>query len=103
MSKTNIIFDNKNAINQSFLYFLHEEDKFDEKAFSELYTYVSELDSISLAELKDLYFISNQIIRHIIYHFDGNDSTKITDLPSEYWEYIDSIDKAINNIRSVVV
>ena len=49
----NIIEDNKNATNQSFLYFLHEENIFDEKSFSELYNYINKLDSVSLAELKD--------------------------------------------------
>lgn len=33
MSKPNIIYSNKNATNYSFLYFLHEEDRFDEKSF----------------------------------------------------------------------
>ena len=47
----NIIEDNKNATNQSFLYFMHEENIFDEKSFSELYNYINKLDSVSLAEL----------------------------------------------------
>ena len=39
MSKPNIIYSNKNATNYSFLYFLHEEDRFDEKSFYDLYAY----------------------------------------------------------------
>lgn len=103
MSKSNIIYDNKNAVNHSFLYFLHDEDRFDEKAFYELYAYVSKLDSITLAELRDLYFIQDQVIRHIVYHFDQNDMSKISNLPTEYWKYIDLLAHAINNICSIVI
>lgn len=103
MPKPNIIYDNKNAINHSFLYFLHEENKFNEKSFSELYDYVIKLDSITVAELRDLYFIQSQVIRHIVYHFDQNDMNEISNLPTGYWKYIDLLDNAINNIYSIVI
>lgn len=98
----NIIEDNKNATNQSFLYFLHEENIFDEKSFSELYNYINKLDSVSLTELKDLYFIQNQIMRHLIYHFDEDDFSKIINLPATYWKYIDLLDHAIRKLHIVV-
>ncbi len=94
----NTIEDNKNATNQSFLYFLHEENIFDEKSFSELYNYINKLDSVSLAELKDLYFIQNQIMRHLVYHFDEDDFSKISNLPATYWKYIDLLDNAIQKL-----
>ena len=94
----NIIEDNKNATNQSFLYFMHEENIFDEKSFSELYNYINKLDSVSLAELKDLYFIQNQIMRHLVYHFDKDDFSNISNLPATYWKYIDLLDNAIQKL-----
>lgn len=103
MSKPNIIYSNKNVTNYSFLYFLHEEDRFDEKSFYDLYAYVSKLESITLAELRDLYFIQNQVMRHIIYHFDQDDMSEISNFPTEYWKYIDLLDHAINNICSIVI
>ena len=94
----NTIEDNKNATNQSFLYFMHEENIFDEKSFSELYNYINKLDSVSLAELKDLYFIQNQIMRHLVYHFDKDDFSNISNLPATYWKYIDLLDNAIQKL-----
>lgn len=94
----NIIEDNKNATNQSFLYFMHEENIFDEKSFSELYNYINKLDSVSLTELKDLCFIQNQIMRHLVYHFDKDDFSNISNLPATYWKYIDLLDNAIQKL-----
>ena len=94
----NIIEDNKNATNQSFLYFMHEENIFDEKSFSELCNYINKLDSVSLAELKDLCFIQNQIMRHLVYHFDEDDFSKISNLPATYCKYIDLLDNAIQKL-----
>ena len=71
--KKNLIEDNKKAENQSFLYFLHEEKKFDAKALNDLCHYIIELDTISLEQLRDIHYIENQILRHLVYHFDDND------------------------------
>ena len=71
--KRNLIEDNKRGENQSFLYFLHEEKKFDVKALDDLCHYIIELDTISLGQLRDIHYIENQILRHLVYHFDDND------------------------------
>ena len=70
MHKRNLIEDNKRGENQSFLYFLHEEKKFDVKALDDLCHYIIELDTISLEELRDIHYIENQILRHLVYHFE---------------------------------
>ena len=49
--KRNLIEDNKRGENQSFLYFLHEEKKFDVKALDDLCHYIIELDTISLEQV----------------------------------------------------
>jgi len=91
----NTIEDNKNATNQSFLYFLHEEGIFDDPSFLELYHYIKALDSLTLHELRDLYFIQNQILRHLVYHFDDNDLSRISNLPKDYWQWMALLDEAI--------
>ena len=45
--------------NQNFLYFLHDEDKFDCSALSALCQYLAKLD---LGQVKDLFLIYRQII-----------------------------------------
>ena len=93
--KKNLIEDNKKAENQSFLYFLHEEKKFDAKALNDLCHYIIELDTISLEQLRDIHYIENQILRHLVYHFDDNDLSKITNLPFDYWEYIEPFERLV--------
>ena len=95
MHKRNLIEDNKKAENQSFLYFLHEEKKFDVKALDNLCHYIIELDTISLEQLRDIHYIENQILRHLVYHFDDNDLSKISNLPFEYWEYIEPFERLV--------
>lgn len=58
--KRNLIEDNKRAENQSFLYFLHEEKKFDVKALDDLCHYIIELDTISLEQLRDIHYIEKE-------------------------------------------
>lgn len=98
---TGVIEDNINAANQSFLYFLHEENKFDPKAILNLCNYIQTLDSVTIFELKELYFIQNQILRHLVYHFDKNDMYEISDLPLDYWEYIELLDAAIAGLKDI--
>ena len=48
--------------NQNFLYFLHEEYKFDCSSLSALCQYLAKLEAISLGKVKDLFLIYRQII-----------------------------------------
>ena len=98
MQTENLIEDNKRAENHSFLYYLHEEGKFDCSALSALCQYLAKLETISLAQLKDLHFIQEQILKHLVWHFDSQDLYTISDLPSDYGEYLDSIECEINKL-----
>ena len=107
MHKRNLIEDNKRGENQSFLYFLHEEKQFDTtlfrsqfdvKALNDLCHYIIELDTISLEELRDIHYIENQILRHLVYHFDENDLSKISNLPFEYWEHIEPFERLVASL-----
>ena len=98
-----IIDDNINAANKSFLYFLHEEYKFDKKSFWDLCSYIETLDSVTVPELRKLYFIQNQLIRHMVYRFDDNDMSEISNLPSDYWNYAEQLETAINAIENITI
>ena len=97
-TETNLIEDNKRGENYSFLYYLHEEGKFDSSSLSALCQYLAKLETISLAQLKDLHFIQEQILKHLVCHFDSQDLYSISDLPSDYWKYLDSIECEINKL-----
>lgn len=97
-TETNLIEDNKRAENHSFLYYLHEEGKFDSSSFSALCQYLVKVEATSLAQLKDLHFIQEQILKHLVWHFDSQDLYTISDLSSDYWEYLDSIECEINKL-----
>ena len=96
--ETNLIKDNKRAENHSFLYYLDEENKFDCSSLSDFCQYLAKIEAISLAQLKDFHFIQEQILKHLVWHFDSQDLYIISDLPSDYGEYLDSIECEINEL-----
>ncbi|MFM9294571.1 hypothetical protein ACIY19_05200 [Streptococcus sp. ST14] len=96
--ENDLIKDNIRAENQSFLYYLHEENKFDTQSLADLCRYIENLDSISIDQIRDLHFIENQILRHLVYHFDSNDLSKISNFPDEYWEYIEPFEQAVTKL-----
>ena len=96
--ENNLIKDNIRADNQSFLYYLHEEKVFDKQSLADLCHYIEKLDSISIELLRDLHFIEQQILRHLVYHFDSNDLSKISNLPIDYWKYIEPFEQAVENL-----
>ena len=99
----NLIEDNKKAENQSFLYYLHEEKVFDRQSLTDLCRYVEKIDSISIEQLRGFAFlIENQILRHLVYHFDSNDLSKISNLPDEYWKYIEPFEQAVTKLYDLI-
>ena len=74
--------------NQNFLYFLYEEDKFYCSSLSALCQYLAKIEAISLGQLKDLHFIQEQILKHLVDNVGSKDLYAIFDLPSDYWEYL---------------
>ena len=100
--ENDLIKDNIRAENQSFLYYLHEENKFDTQSLADLCRYIENLDSISIDQIRDLHFIENQILRHLVYHFDSNDLSKISNLPDQYWEYIEPFEQAVTKLYDLM-
>ena len=91
-TETNLIEDNKRNENHSFLHYLHEEGKFNSSSLSALCQYLAKVEAISLAQLKDLHFIQEQILKHLVWHFDSQDLYTISDLQSDYWEYLNHME-----------
>lgn len=90
-----LIEENYKAANDSFLYFLHERDLFDIDAFAKLLDSINSLEEGKENILERLNVIQKEILKHIIYHFDPNDSSRITNLPEDYWAYLTGLEDAV--------
>ena len=98
MKERNLIEDNRRADHFSFLYYLHEEKDFRVEALVDLCQYLERLESVSMEQLRDLRWIETQILRHLVYHFDENDLSKISNLPMNYWEELEAFEQVISNL-----
>lgn len=87
--------DNYEARDNSFLYYLHEENLYHEVAFSELCDCISSLclthpyDKVVSSQI---IFIYGQALRHFIYHFDPNDLSRISNFPCDYSEKLEFLE-----------
>ena len=89
-----ILLDNRNAENSSFIYYIHERDCFDRKAFWEYYDSIAALVTAEKTpELTRLITDTYQgILKYFIWHFSPKDSYRMKDFPSNYSEYIERLD-----------
>ena len=39
----------------------------------------------------------------MVYHFDDNDMSEISNLPSDYWNYAEQLETAINAIENITI
>lgn len=90
-----VIHDNSMAANNSFLFFLHERDRFDIDALRRLLDSIDVLEVGTKEVLMELNDIEFEILKHIIYHFDPMDLSHIENLPEDYWEYIVALQQAV--------
>lgn len=94
-----IIFNNSQAGENSFVFDLHERQVFTEKLFWEYYdsieTLVSAGDTGSAEVAAKITDILLTVLKHIIWHFDPNDNYVIADLPREYPDYLDRLEYAL--------
>ena len=98
MKERNLIEDNKRGENQSFLYYLHEEKDFRVDALVDFCNYLEKMESVSIEQLRDLRWIENQILRHMVYHFDPNDLSRIRNLPTNYWEELEAFEQVVSKL-----
>ena len=99
MKERNIIKDNRRAGYFSFLFYLHEEKEF-HSGRTCCSLSVSRKDGFchSLEQLKDLRWIECQILRHMVYHFDPNDLSRIRNLPTNYWEELEAFEQVVSKL-----
>lgn len=98
MDAEQILQDNFEEKNNSFLYFLHEKSLFNKEAFHELYDAVraiADKDVNISRNAQKIMFIYGQILKCFLYHFDKNDKYKITKLPENYNKMIEFLDKSV--------
>ena len=98
MKERNLIEDNRRADHFSFLYYLHEEKDFRVDALVDFCNYLEKMESVSIEQLRDLRWIENQILRHLVYHFDSNDLSRMSNLPTNYWEVLEAFEQVVSKL-----
>ena len=98
MKEKNLIEDNRRADHFSFLYHLHEKKMFHSESLAALCQYLVALESVSIEQLRDLRWIENQILRHLLYHFDENDLSRISNFLTNYWKEFERLKQAVSNL-----
>lgn len=98
MNALKVLNENFEAKNNSFLYYLHEENFFHEAAYAELCDSLFSLCNThghNQVVSAQICFIYGQVLKHIIYHFDPNDMSRIEHLPYDYNEKIEIMEHAV--------
>ena len=98
MNAFQVLDDNYNMQNNSFLYYLREKSIFNKEAFKQLYDSIYALAEqnveISAVALK-IHIVHYRIIEALMYHFDADDAYKITNLPENYNKILAQMEKAV--------
>lgn len=87
MSAQDILKSNFEFKDGSFLYCLQRKQQFDKDAFRKLYDSIRQAadENIEVSEAaRQINFIYGQVLKCFMYHFDKNDSFKITNVPEDY-------------------
>lgn len=93
-----IVFENYSAKEHSFTAELHEKCRFDKDGYWELYDAVVFLFKNGVrTDETTLYICTSyqKALRELIWHFDPNDSARISDLPNNYTDFVDKLDGAV--------
>lgn len=99
MDALKVLHDNFEAEEHSFLDYLHEENYFHETAFAELCGCIFTLCRTHPHDKEvsaQLCFIYGQVLRHLIYHFDPGDLSRISNLPCNYNEALDTLEQILS-------
>ena len=98
MDAQQILQDNFEEKNESFLYFLHEKSLFKKEAFRQLHDAIRALadQNVEISRnAQKIAFIYGLTLKCFLYHFDKNDKYKITDLPENYNKMIELLEKSV--------
>ena len=98
MDAFQVLDDNYNIQNNSFLYYLREKSSFNKEAFKQLYDSIYALAEqnveISAVALK-IHIVHYRIIESFMYHFDTDDAYQIKNLPETYNKILAQLEKAV--------
>lgn len=104
MNALKVLNENFEAKNNSFLYYLHEENFFHEAAFAELCDslfFLCDTHGHDKVVSARICFIYGQVLKHIMYHFDLRDMYRIQNLPDDYNEKIEMMEHAVQKYFSL--
>lgn len=93
-----MIIDNHNAANDSFICLLHEKSRFSPERFWEYYDSVSALvtaDDKTPGLTKMITDNYQSFLKYIVFHFDPGDDYVINDFPENYLPYIERLEYAL--------
>lgn len=99
MSARDILTDNAEIKNSSFLYYLRNQSDFNINAFKELYSAIRLLadDEVEISRTaQQINYIYGEILKCILYHFDPDDEFRINNLPGNYSKLIEYLDKSVD-------
>lgn len=98
MDAQQVLQDNFEEKNESFLYLLHEKSLFNKEAFRQLHDAIRALadQNVEISRnAQKIAFIYGLTLKCFLYHFDKNDKYKITDMPENYNKMIELLEKSV--------
>ncbi len=98
MDAKQVLEDNFEEKNNSFLYYLHEKSSFSKDDFKQLYESIRAAaeDNVNINRTaQKITHIYGQILKCFLYHFDKNDKYKIANLPENYNKVIEYLEKSV--------
>lgn len=97
-SARQILEDNFEAKDESFLFYLREKSLFNKDAFRQLYDSIRKVaeEDVSISRTaQQIVVVYGQILQYFLYHFDKDDSYKIANMPENYNKMIEYLDKSV--------
>ena len=79
-----IIKKNYYAADRSFMFYLHERDRFCRKELTENCEFSRETGEM-------IRWVQLQTVLHLTYHFDSSDGYRIKNLPDDIWEILEDL------------
>ncbi len=89
-----IIKKNYYAADRSFMFYLHERDRFCRKEYNKLVNCINELTEnceFSRETGEMIRWVQLQTVLHLTYHFDSSDGYRIKNLPDDIWEILEDL------------
>lgn len=97
-SAQQVLEDNLEIKNDSFLYFLREKSMFNKEAFRVLYESIREIadKDVSVSRTaQQIVAVYGLVLECFLYHFDKNDPYSILNMPENYNKIIEYLNKSV--------